>query len=154
MRAIYRNYCPPLVPQQILLFMIDPKSRKIVIKRLKQLKKIYRKPFSLGPLKKQIKKLEYLRVKDKKTYLIRFLKGIVHYHRDIENYKAISEAMDRINLTADEKILNLSRANNTLYEFLLSSEKREDEKPIINHVVIKADVRGSTDITHQMIKRV
>ena len=153
MRAIYRNYCPPLVPQQILLFMIDPKSRKIVIKRLKQLKKIYRKPFSLGPLKKQIKKLEYLRVKDKKTYLIRFLKGIVHYHRDIENHKVISEAMDRINLTTDEKILNLSRANNTLYEFLLSSEKWEDEKPIINHVVIKADVRGSTDITHQMIKR-
>ena len=29
----------------------------------------------------------------------------------------------------------------------------EDEKPIINHVVIKADVRGSTSITHQMNKR-
>ena len=153
MRSIYRIYCPPLVPQQILLFMIDPKSRKIVTKRLKQLKKIYRKPFSLGPLKKQIKKLEFLRVKDKKKYLIRFLKGIAHYHRDIENHKIISEAMDRINLTTDDKILNLSRANNTLYEFLLPSEKREDEKPIINHVVIKADVRGSTDITHQMIKR-
>ncbi len=153
MRSIYRGYCPPLVPQQILLFMIDPKSRKIVTKRLKQLKKIYRKPFSLGPLKKQIKKLEFLSVKDKKKYLIRFLKGIAHYHRDIENHKVISEAMDRINLTTDDKILNLSRANNTLYEFLISSEKREDEKPIINHVVIKADVRGSTDITHQMIKR-
>ncbi len=153
MRSVYRNYCPPLVPQQILLFMIDPKSRKIVTKRLKQLRKIYRKPFSLGPLKKQIKKLEYLHVKDKKKYLIRFLKGIAHYHRDIENYKVLSEAMDRINLTTDDKILNLSRANNTLYEFLLSSEKWEDEKPIINHVVIKADVRGSTDITHQMIKR-
>ena len=50
-------------------------------------------------------------------------------------------------------IRDRSRANNTLYEFLLSSEKWEDEKPIINHVVIKADVRGSTDITHQMIKR-
>lgn len=153
MRSVYRIYCPPLVPQQILLFMIDPKSRKIVTKRLKQLKKIYRKPFSLGPLKKQIKKLEYLHVKDKKKYLIRFLKGMAHYHRDIENYKVLSEAMDRINLTTDDKILNLSRANNTLYEFLLSSEKWEDEKPIINHVVIKADVRGSTDITHQMIKR-
>lgn len=153
MRSVYRIYCPPLVPQQILLFMIDPKSRKTVKKRLKQLKKIYRKPFSLGPLKKQIKKLEYLHVKDKKKYLIRFLRGMAHYHRDIENYKVLSEAMDRINLTTDEKILNLSRANNTLYEFLLSSEKWEDEKPIINHVVIKADVRGSTDITHQMIKR-
>ncbi len=153
MRSTYRIYCPPLVPQQILLFMIEPKSRKIVIKRLKQLKKIYRRPFSLGPLKKQIKKLEYLRVKDKKKYLIRFLKGIAHYHRDIENHRIISDAMDRINLATDDKILNLSRANNTLYEFLLPSEKWEDEKPIINHLVIKADVRGSTDITHQMIKK-
>ena len=153
MRSIYRVYCPPLVPQQILLFMIEPKSRKNVTKRLKQLKLIYNKPFSLKPLKKQIKKLEFLRTNDKKKYLVRFLKGIAHYHRDIENHRIISEAMDRINLTTDEKILNLSKANNTLYEFLLPSEKREDEQPIINHVVIKADVRGSTDITHQMIKR-
>jgi hypothetical protein len=153
MRSVYQIYCPPLVPQQILLFMIDPKSRKTVTRRLRQLKKIYHKSFSLRPLKRQIKKVEFLQLKDKKKYLIRFLKGIVHYHRDIENHKIISEAMDRINLNTDEKILNLSRANNTLYEFLLPSEKREDEKPIINHVVIKADVRGSTDITHQMIKK-
>ena len=153
MRSIYRIYCPPLVPQQILLFIIDPKSRKIVITRLKQLKKIYHKSFTLRPLKKKIKKLEFLQAKDKKKYLVRFLKGIIHYHLDVENHKTISEAMDRINLATEDKILNLSRANNTLYEFLLPSEKRKDEKPIINHVVIKADVRGSTDITHQMLKK-
>jgi hypothetical protein len=153
MQSIYHIYCPPLVPQQILLFIIDPKSRKIVITRLKQLKKIYHKSFSLKPLKKKIKKLEFLQARDKKKYLVRFLKGIAHYHRDIENHKTISEAMDQINLVTEDKILNLSRANNTLYEFLLPSEKREDEKPIINHVVIKADVRGSTDITHQMLKK-
>lgn len=153
MRSVYRQYCPPLAPQQILLFMIDPKSRKAVIGRLKKLKKIYHQPFSVRPLKKQIKRLEMLQVKDKKRYLIRFLNGFVRYHRDFENYKIFNEAMDRINLTAEEEILNLSRANNTLYEFLLPSEKKEGEKPIINHVVIKADVRGSTDITHQMNRR-
>ncbi len=153
MRAVYRIYCSPLVPRQILLFMIDPKSRKPIITRLKQLRKIYHKPFPLGPLKKQVKKLEFLRVKKRKQYLIRFLKGITRYHRDIENHKVINEAMDRINLTTDDKTLHLSKVNNTLYEFLLPSEKREREKPILNHVVIKADVRGSTDITQQMIKR-
>jgi len=153
MRSVYQIYCPPLVPQQILLYMIESRSRRTVKSRLKQVKKIYHRSFSLTPLKKQIKKLELLRPIDKKKYLIRFLKGIAHYHRDIENYKVISESMDRINLATDGKILNLSRANNTLYEYLLSDEKQEDEKPIINHVVIKADVRGSTDITHQMKKR-
>jgi len=153
MRPVYRLYCPPLVPQQILLFMIESKSRKIVKTRLKQLKKISHKSFSLKPLKKQIKKLELLRPVDKKKYLIRFLKGMARFHRDIENYKVISESMDRINLAKDGKILNLSKANNTLYEFLLPSEKQDDEKPIINHVIVKADVRGSTDITHQMKKK-
>ncbi len=153
MLPIYKTYCPPLVPQQILLFMIDPRSRKAVIKRLKQLKKLYYQPFSLKPIRKQIKKLEFLRTKQKKLYLIRYLNGIARYHRDLENYKILNDAMARINLTDDEETLNLSRTNHTLYEFLLPSEKVEDEKPIINHVVIKADVRGSTDITYQMNKR-
>jgi hypothetical protein len=133
--------------------MIEPRSRKIVVRRLKQLKKLYGQAFSLRPIKKQIKRLEFLQANVKKAYLIRFLNGIVRYHRDVENYKILNDAMERINLTADEEILNLSRANNTLYEFLLPNEKVEDEQPIINHVVIKADVRGSTDITHKMNKK-
>lgn len=153
MRDVYQDYCPPLVPQQILHFMIDPKSRKTVVNRLKRLKKLYRQPFSMKPLKKKIKRLELLTAKDKKVYLIRFINGIARYHRDIENFNIFNEAMERINLTSEEKILNLSRANNTLYEFLLPHEQKQDKKPIINHVVIKMDVRGSTDITHQMNKR-
>jgi len=153
MRDVYRNYCPPLVPQQILHFMIDPKSRKTVTNRLKRLKKLYHQPFTMKPLKKKIKRMELLTAKDKKKYLIRFVNGIARYHRDFENYKVFKEAMDRINLASEEKILNLSRANNTLYEFLLPHEQKQDIKPIINHVVIKADVRGSTDISHQMNER-
>ena len=61
--------------------------------------------------------------------------------------------MDRINLTREDKIITLSRANHTLHEFLLPHEYVLEEKPIINHVILKADVRGSTDITHQMRKR-
>jgi hypothetical protein len=153
MRDVYKDYCPPLVPQQILHFMIDPKSRKAVVNRLKRLKKLYHQPFSMTPLKKKIKRMELLTAKDKKVYLIRFINGIARYHKDIENFKLFKDAMERINLATEDKILNLSRANNTIYEFLLPHEQANDEKPIINHVVIKADVRGSTDITHQMNKR-
>ena len=153
MRDVYRDYCPPLVPQQILHFMIDPKSRKAVVNRLKRLKKLYHQPFSVKPLKKKIKRMELLTARDKKVYLIRFINGLARYHKDIENFNIFNEAMTKINLTSDDKILNLSRTNNTLYEFLLPHEQKQDKKPIINHVVIKADVRGSTDITHQMNKR-
>jgi hypothetical protein len=61
--------------------------------------------------------------------------------------------MENVNLVSDEKILMLSRANNTLYEFLLPHEEVLIDKPITSHTVIKADVRGSTDITYQMTAR-
>jgi hypothetical protein len=153
MRPIYLDYCPPLIPQQILGALISSKVRKTVVGRLKRLSRLSDRSFSLKPLNRTMKNLNRLSTKEKKAYLIRFLKGISRYHRDLENYKVLKGAMDRVNLTSEEKILNLSRANNTLYEFLLPHEQVRYEKPIINHVVIKADVRGSTDITRRMNER-
>ena len=58
--------------------------------------------------------------------------------------------MDSINLVSEQKIIDLSRENNLLYEFLLPDEQPPEEKPIIHHVVIKADLRDSTHITLKM----
>lgn len=58
--------------------------------------------------------------------------------------------MDSINLVSEQKIIDLSRENNLLYEFLLPDEQSPEEKPIIHHVVIKADLRDSTHITLKM----
>jgi len=151
--SIYQDYCPPLVPHQIIHYLIFPKSRKTVVSRMKRLKKFQGRAYSLKPLHQAIKRLRKLTYKDRKVYLLRFLNGLARHHRDFENFNALKEAMDRINLVTDDKILNLSRENNTLYEFLLAHEQDQEERPIINHVIIKADVRGSTDITHQMLER-
>jgi hypothetical protein len=45
MQSLYRDYCPPLVPQQVLQYLINPKSRKLVRNRLKRLKQLYGKTF-------------------------------------------------------------------------------------------------------------
>lgn len=153
MRGVYLDYCPPLVPQQIIQYLIFPKTRRSVVQRLKRLKEIHGRPYSLTPLRRTIKRIKYLTYTDKKKYLIRFLNSLARYYRDFENFKIISDAMEQINLTVDEKLLHLSRENNTLHEFLLPHEQPQEEKPIINHVIVKADVRGSTDITHQMLAR-
>jgi hypothetical protein len=140
-------------PQQILQYLIFPKSRKATKVRLKRLQKHYGRTFSLRPLNRKIKTMEQMTVVKRKTYLLRFLTGFARYHRDVSNYNIISDAMDRVRLAADDKVITLSRENNTLYEFFLSHEQVSTKAPIINHVVIKADVRGSTDITHQMNER-
>jgi hypothetical protein len=121
--------------------------------RLKRLKKLYGKTFSLWPLNRKVVQMERMASRRKKEYLVRFLRAFCRYHRDFCCYNIYREAAERINLVTDKKILALSRANRTLYEFLLPHEQESGEKPIMNHTIIKADLRGSTDITHQMNDR-
>jgi hypothetical protein len=150
MQPLYRDYCPPLVPQLVLQFLIAPKTRKGVKIRLKRLKNYYGKTFSLRPLRALIIKLEKIKPRIRKAYFIRFFKGVIRYHRDFQNFSLLKEAMDSISLVAEKKTVNLSRGNNALYEFLLPEEKESELKPVISHVIIKADIRGSTDVVHKM----
>ena len=153
MLPIYQNYCPPLSPHQILQFLIVRKERRLIINRISRLKGFYGKSFSLAPLRKSAKRIKKIRKKKKEEYLIQYLKDFCRYHKDLGNFNMLNEGMESVNLLSEEKIINLSRANRVLYEFLLPHEQVPEEKPIIDHVIIKADVRGSTDLTHQMEKK-
>jgi class 3 adenylate cyclase len=73
--------------------------------------------------------------------------------RDRRNYQHVAAWMDRINLVRSEHVRELSRANKSLYEFLHPSEGRPADDPVINHTIIKADVRGSTGITKDLLAR-
>jgi len=153
MQPLYPEYCPPLIPQQVLQFLLMPSARKEIIKKLNRLSRFYNRSFSVKPLRKLITNLKNTSVADQQKYLIRFLVSFCRYHRDRSNFAILWENMERVNLTSDEKTVNLSRANNTLYEFMLPDEHAAEETAVRNHVIIKADVRGSTDITHQMKER-
>ena len=150
MKSVYLQYCPPLVPHQVLQFLIQPKKRKNIASQLSRLKGFYGRSFSLAPLKKKIADLRKITVPEKKKYLIQFINDFARYYRDFQNFLMLKDAMDSINLVSEQKIIDLSRENNLLYEFLLPDEQPPEEKPIIHHVVIKADLRDSTHITLKM----
>jgi hypothetical protein len=150
MRPMYERYCPPLSPQECLQYIVVPKARKNTVRKLKRFKKYFGRSFPLGPLKRTIRSVRATSRTDQKKYLLRFLKDFSNYHRDLRNNLLIRESSDSINITTDEKIINLSRSNHCLYEFKLSFEEAYDKKPIINLAVLKADVRGSTAIIEQM----
>ena len=155
MQSNYLDYCPPLVPHQVLQFLTKPRQRRAIVKQFNRLKGFYGKSFSLMPLKKKITHLKQITTQDKKKYLIRFLNGFARYHRDFQNFTMLKQAMDSMNLVSEKKIIDLSRENRLLYEFLVPNENEQvlEAKPIINHVIIKADLRNSTNITSQMKKR-
>jgi hypothetical protein len=150
MQLVFSNYCPPLSPQECLQYLVVPKSRKNTTRKLKRFKKYYGKAFPLRWLNRTIIDIKTTPKRIQKILLIRFLKDFVRYHRDLCNFNLIKEAGDCINLTADEKIIKLSRENHTLYEFVMSNEESVDKKAIINHAVVKADIRGSSLIIEQM----
>jgi class 3 adenylate cyclase len=153
MQPEYLEYCPPLIPQQIIQYLTIPRSRRVLRNRIKRMQKMYNRSYPLNPLSKKIKAMEQMTTAKKKSYIIRFVNAFARYHREKSNAEIFKESLERINLATDEKVILLSRENNTLYEFLLPHEQAADKAPIINHVVIKADVRGSTDLTHQMNER-
>jgi len=153
MQLFFKEFCPPFFPHEILSFLISPKKRKEITSKLKKLKSSSGKPLAIKPIKKAIRKVKRIRKNEKRDYILRFLKSFVQYHRDLQNFKKLRDAMEWVNLTNDDKILSLSRVNHTLHEFLLPREKIFEEKPVVNHVILKTDVRGSTNITHQIKER-
>ncbi len=150
MQPLYQSYCPPLLPWQVREYLVRPGSRKQIVRQLKRLKTFYGNSFSLSPLNKTIRRIKKCPLQLNRQYLLAFLERFARYHRDLKNYILLKKAIDGIHLAREKKILALSRENRSLYEFMLPNERIIQEKPIINHVIIKADIRGSTDITYHM----
>ncbi|MBS3809665.1 MAG: hypothetical protein KGY38_05890, partial [Desulfobacterales bacterium] len=149
---IAQEYCPPLSPQELLQYLVVPRARKNIARKVKRFKKYTGKKISLSRLKKARR---FVRVsgEQKKKRLVRFLKDFAAYHRDLENYHLFNEKADCIYLAEDDRTVRLSRENNTLYEFLFPKEHETGKHEIAGHVVIKADVRGSTEIIDRMKAR-
>jgi hypothetical protein len=123
MKPVYQEYCPPLAPQQVLQYFISGEARKSVTAHLKRLKVYYGKSVSLVSLKKAMMKMGRLKDQQRNEYFLQFLRGFFRYHRDLENFKLLKQALDRVNLVVDEKTIALSKTNHTLYELLLQHEQ-------------------------------
>ncbi|MGP8153306.1 MAG: hypothetical protein ACLQBQ_04055 [Smithella sp.] len=152
MKPLSEKYCPPMSPRQIREFLVDFWKRISMRNQQKHFKSLYGEEFSLKPLLQIVKRINSTTTKEKKQYLIMFLKIFSKYHRDLYNFRILKEAMDSINLVTEEKIILLSRENHSLFEFLLPDELVKEDKPIANHVILKADIRGSMIINQMMRK--
>ncbi len=85
--------------------------------------------------------------------LLHFLKDFAVLRRDLKLAYQTYRIMDHIRILTRDDEVELSRSNGTLQEFVLHTEQRLQQRRIRNHVIIKADVRGSTTITAQLRER-
>ncbi|MEW8091910.1 MAG: hypothetical protein AB2784_20040, partial [Candidatus Thiodiazotropha endolucinida] len=88
----------------------------------------------------------------KKDYAIRYVKDFLTFRRDLKLAYYTYQQMSRLRVLQDGESIKLSRDNGSLYEFRLGKDP-DSQQQIKAHVILKADIRGSTEITHQLIEK-
>ena len=137
LRNICHDYCPPIHLQQLKKALVSREEFKRVEEILKQFPS---RQFSTQR-------------DDVRSVVLRFVEDFMRLRRDTCNFERLSAAMERVNLVRNERTRELSEMNHSLYEFLLPEEARPAEDRVIAHTIIKADVRGSTKITADLLSR-
>ncbi len=89
----------------------------------------------------------------RRPIVLRFLTDFARFRRDLKLAYRTHWTMNRIRLLERSQDIDLSRSNGTLHEFLLRDELKPEQERIRAHVIVKADLRGSTVITRQLVKR-
>jgi class 3 adenylate cyclase len=88
----------------------------------------------------------------RQDYAIRYVKDFLRFRRDLKLAYYTYQQMSRLQILQDAESIKLSRDNGSLYEFRLSKDP-DSQQQIKAHVILKADIRGSTEITHQLIEK-
>lgn len=150
LRKISGDYCPPIHLQQLKKALVNRDEAR----RVEQiLEKFPARKVSTKKLDDATRAIRRRTHEETLVIAQQFAEDLMRLRHDRRNYQQAVAAMDRINLVREERARELSRVNKCLYEFLHPDEGRPAEDPIINHVVIKADVRGSTSITKDLLSR-
>ena len=150
LRNIYHDYCPPIHLQQLKRALVSREEYGRVEAILKQFPA---RRFSMERIEALSKKVRRYPLEETRAVTLRFAEDFMRLRRDLRNYEKLTAAMERIQLVRSESTRELSRLNNSLYEFLLPTEERPAQDNVVNHAIVKADVRGSTRITKDLLAR-
>ena len=150
LRNICHDYCPPIHLQQLKKALVSREEFKRVEDILKQFPA---RQYSMQRIDELFKKIRKTPREEARSVVLRFAEDFMRLRRDTHNFERLSAAMERINLVRNERTRELSEMNRSLYEFLLPEEARPVEDRVLSHTIIKADVRGSTKITQELLAR-
>jgi hypothetical protein len=142
------EYSPRINAQQLKNALISREERTRVEKLIVEQGKVSR-----DSLQAAVQRVAGCRGAERGKVAARFLRDFMRYHRDLRNLEALTSAMDNVNLIANDKMLQLSSMNGTLYEFLLPEEQKPSEEKVLRHVIVKADVRDSSRLTRSLLER-
>ena len=149
-RPIVSEYCPPVHLQQLRKALVSKEEMKQIEHVIKQ---VPAKKLSLRNLEELSRKIRRYSREELQGFVLRFATDFLRLRRDLRDAEHLSTCMERICLVTTEKARDLSRMNNRLYECVMPDEARPQQDNVVSHVIIKADVRGSTRMTQDLLSR-
>ena len=149
-RSISKEYNPPVHLQQLRKALVFKEEMKRVEEVLKQ---VPARQLSLKPIEELSRRIRRYSREEMAPLVLRFAGDFLRLRRDLRDAEHLTACMERINLVTTEQARELSRINNRLYECLLPEEARPKDDRVISHAIIKADVRGSTKLTQDLLAR-
>src|SRR5258707_8716692 len=149
-RSIAQEYNPPVHLQQLRKALVFKEEMKRVEHVLKQ---VPARKLSLKPLEELSRKIHRYSREEMQAFVLRFAVDFLRLRREIRDADHLTACMKRISLVTTEQARELSRLNNRLYECVLQDEAQPQQDQVVSHVIIKADVRGSTKMTQDLLSR-
>ncbi len=149
---ICKNFAGVLPPGELHQFVVDRTTRKGILEKIKG-KQALGRPVDTAPLTQLSRRIDGLSCRQERGLLIKFLKDVLTFRRDLAYLQIMRQAAAAIELRNDPKDVRLSQANRTLYEFFGTGEAQATAQTVLNHVILKADIRGSTTMVAEMRKQ-
>ena len=90
--------------------------------------------------------------------VIRLLTDHSRYRMHLKYYRLAHRIFNRISVITDPQKIQLARAGGHLYRLVSSEEIKEvvaedDQPQVVHHTILKADVRGSTTVTTELVRQ-
>lgn len=139
--------------QPVYEYLTGQRSRKVLQQQLQKLR-------GIPDLDAVLSKIEQIRQGAKQMpeglrqqTLVSMLGGFARLRHDLKSAWNSFRAMNGIHLLEDKEDIALSRSNDLLNEFSASEGQLSKESKIVGHVIIKADLRGSTRLAASMCNK-
>ena len=141
------DYAPRVNPQQLKHALIHREEAERVERIIEEGR------LQSARLKAAIERVSSCRWTERNRFAARVLYDMFCYHRDIRGLETVNAGFDSINLVADGKVRELSALNGILYEFLPAEEQKPAEERVVDHVILKADIRDSSRLTRSLMEK-
>jgi hypothetical protein len=149
-RSLVPDFCPPVHLQQLRRALVSKEELKRVAQVLKH---VPARNLSLKRIEDLSKKIHRYSRDEIQALVLRFASDFMRLRRDLRDSDHLTACMERIHLVTTEHVRELSRLNNRLYECVLQEEAKPKQDHVVSHVIVKADVRGSTKMTQDLLAR-